>query len=169
MANSEETKLYYSIGEVSEMTGVETHVLRYWESEFPTFRPRKSRTGQRAYTRKDIDMALNIKKLLYEDKFTIKGAKTKLKDSLPVKVDSPAKSGGYPDKTTSLKTEPEEKQKESLSLFSDAVETKKKNLNQLVFGAIEQHAETQLCDKEFLTAMRSKLVKISNAIKKMVI
>lgn len=72
-------KLYYSIGEVKELTGVEPHVLRYWESEFPTFRPRKNRNGQRAYSKKDIDLIMNIKRLLYDEKFTIKGAKSKLK------------------------------------------------------------------------------------------
>lgn len=74
-------KLYYKIGEVSRITGVKPHVLRYWESEFKEIRPYKSRSLQRLYRRKDIELILRIKKLLYEDLFTISGAKRKIKDS----------------------------------------------------------------------------------------
>jgi DNA-binding transcriptional MerR regulator len=74
-------KLYYKIGEVSRITGVKPHVLRYWESEFKEIRPYKSRSLQRLYRKKDIELILRIKKLLYEDLFTISGAKRKIKDS----------------------------------------------------------------------------------------
>lgn len=74
-------KLYYKIGEVSRITGVKPHVLRYWESEFKAIRPYKSRSLQRLYRKKDIELILRIKKLLYEDLFTISGAKRKIKDS----------------------------------------------------------------------------------------
>ena len=72
-------KLYYSIGEVSEMTGLKQYVLRYWETEFPTLKPQKNRAGNRIYRQKDIDEILKIKKLLYEEKFTIKGARNQLR------------------------------------------------------------------------------------------
>ena len=72
-------KLYYKIGEVSEITGVETYVLRYWESEFDIVKPSRTRSKQRLYRRKDLDLILEIKKLLYEEQFTIAGAKKKLR------------------------------------------------------------------------------------------
>lgn len=71
-------KLFYKIGEVSRIVGVESYVLRYWETEFPFLAPRKSKSGQRVYTKKDIDLILQIKKLLYEEKYTIDGVRRKL-------------------------------------------------------------------------------------------
>ena len=71
-------KVYYSISEVSEMTGVKAHVLRYWETEFPTLRPKKNRAGNRNYRQKDIKAILVIRDLLYKEKFTISGARKKL-------------------------------------------------------------------------------------------
>ena len=74
-------KIYYSIGEVCSQTGLESHVLRYWESEFPQLRPKKNRAGNRAYREKDIDIINQIKRLLYEEQYSIAGAKKKLADS----------------------------------------------------------------------------------------
>ncbi|KIH77400.1 transcriptional regulator, MerR family [Geoalkalibacter ferrihydriticus] len=73
-------KLYFKIGEVSRITGVKPHVLRYWESEFGSFSPIKSRTQQRLYQRKDIELVLRLKQLLYEEGFTIAGARKKLRE-----------------------------------------------------------------------------------------
>lgn len=73
-------KLFYSISEVSKITGVESYVLRYWESEFKILNPQKNLGGQRTYRKKDIDVISKIKELLYEQKFTIAGAKKKLRD-----------------------------------------------------------------------------------------
>ena len=72
------TKLYYTIGEVSKMTGLETHVLRFWETEFAELRPRKNRAGHRAYMEKDIRIVERIKYLLKERGLTIKGAQQAL-------------------------------------------------------------------------------------------
>src|ERR1700689_365935 len=72
-------KLFFRIGEVSQLVGVEPYVLRYWESEFPGLSPKKSNTGQRMFRRKDVEMLLNIKQLLYDKKFTIEGARKALK------------------------------------------------------------------------------------------
>jgi len=72
-------KLYYSIGEVSQLTGLEPYVLRYWETEFPELRPRKNRAGNRMYTLEDIRLVFLIKKLLYVDKYTIEGARQRLR------------------------------------------------------------------------------------------
>jgi DNA-binding transcriptional MerR regulator len=68
-------KLYFRISEVSRLTGVKAYVLRYWESEFPRLAPRKSGTGQRLYRRKDVELVLEVKQLLYEKRFTIEGAR----------------------------------------------------------------------------------------------
>jgi DNA-binding transcriptional MerR regulator len=72
------TKLYYKIREACEIVGVEAHVLRFWESEFPALAPPKSKTGQRTYRPKDIELLLRIKRLLYEEGFTISGARKRL-------------------------------------------------------------------------------------------
>src|SRR5258707_13711603 len=68
-------KLYFRIGEVSDLVGVEPYVLRYWETEFPALGPKKSDTGHRMYRRKEVELLLKIKYLLYEKKFTIEGAR----------------------------------------------------------------------------------------------
>lgn len=68
-------KLYFRIGDVSKLAGVKPYVLRYWETEFPAISPKKSGTGQRLYRRKDVELILEIKHLLYEKRFTIEGAR----------------------------------------------------------------------------------------------
>ncbi len=73
-------KLYYRIGEVSRITGLKAHVLRYWESEFRVIKPYKAGSLQRLYRRRDLELILKIKKLLYEEGFTIAGAKRKIRD-----------------------------------------------------------------------------------------
>ena len=75
----ERRKLYYSISEVSGMTGLKAHILRFWESEFTMLRPRKNRAGNRAYTERDIRIVRAIKHLLYDEKYTIDGAKARMK------------------------------------------------------------------------------------------
>ena len=71
-------KLYFKIGEVSDLLGVEPYVLRYWETEFPQLAPKKSGTGHRLYRKKDVELLLRIKFLLYEKRFTIEGARQAL-------------------------------------------------------------------------------------------
>ena len=71
-------KLYFKIGEVARLTGVKPYVLRYWESEFTGLGPKKSGTNQRQYRRKDVELVLEIKRLLYEKRFTIEGARKHL-------------------------------------------------------------------------------------------
>jgi DNA-binding transcriptional MerR regulator len=73
-------KLYYSISEVSKITGLEQYVLRYWENEFEELKPAKNRAGNRIYTNKDIQVILKIKKLLKDEKYTIEGAKKLIKE-----------------------------------------------------------------------------------------
>jgi|TARA_Y100000389_G_scaffold173983_1_gene183556 DNA-binding transcriptional MerR regulator len=76
------TKLYYSIKEVSELTKLKPYVLRYWESEFSQLKPKKNRAGNRTYKQNDIDLIIHIKTLLYDKKYTIKGAIEELKSGV---------------------------------------------------------------------------------------
>lgn len=85
-------KLFYKIGEVSRITEVEPYVLRYWESEFPFLRPRKSSSGQRVYVKKDLELIIQIKKLLYDERYTIEGVRKRLGDG-PVNK-TPLSPGG---------------------------------------------------------------------------
>ena len=71
-------KMYFRIGQVSELTHTKAYVLRYWETEFPTLRPTKTRSGHRLYRRKDVETVLEIKRLLYQEGFTIEGARKQL-------------------------------------------------------------------------------------------
>jgi DNA-binding transcriptional MerR regulator len=99
-------KTYYSISEVCSQTGLEPHVLRYWETEFSQLRPKKNRAGNRAYREKDIELIQYIKDLLYEQQFTIPGAKRKLSGSRSADED-PAGPAPAPetDKIAHLKKE----------------------------------------------------------------
>jgi DNA-binding transcriptional MerR regulator len=76
----ERKRLYYSISEVAHMTGLKPHILRFWEGEFGFLRPRKNRAGNRAYNDRDIRVVQIIKYLLYVEKYTIEGAKTRFKN-----------------------------------------------------------------------------------------
>src|SRR5512145_1230848 len=83
-------KLFFKIGEVCEITDTQPYVLRYWESEFPALAPAKNSSGQRIYRRRDIETILRIKQLLYEEGFTIAGAKKRLEAELTGKADTPS-------------------------------------------------------------------------------
>lgn len=72
-------KLYFKIGEVASLTSVKPYVLRYWESEFKIISPKKSLTKQRVYSRGDVDLILEIKRLLYKEKYTLEGAKKRIR------------------------------------------------------------------------------------------
>jgi len=71
-------RVYYSIGDVCDLTGLKPHVLRYWESQFEVMNPTKNRAGNRVYRRKDIDLVFLVKRLLYEERYTIEGARQRL-------------------------------------------------------------------------------------------
>jgi DNA-binding transcriptional MerR regulator len=73
-------RLFFRIGDVAELAGLEAYVLRYWETEFPALKPKKSSNGQRQYRRKDVEVVLEIKRLLYDEGYTIAGARKALKD-----------------------------------------------------------------------------------------
>ena len=108
-------KIFFRIGEVCELIKVQPHVLRYWETEFPMLTPQKNRAGQRVYRRKDVEMVMRIRDLLYEEKFTIAGAKKKLLDEIrsnsprarasirepePPEVSAPQLTASQPQSTT---------------------------------------------------------------------
>ncbi len=104
-------KLYFRIGEVSRLSGVKPHVLRYWETEFPAIAPKKSGSGHRLYRRKDVELILEIKRLLYEERFTIEGARKYLSHRSRAKVSAkaPAKQeslfGADPDLVATIRAE----------------------------------------------------------------
>ena len=90
-------KLFFKIGEVCEITDTQPYVLRYWESEFPALAPAKNSSGQRIYRRKDIETVLRIKQLLYEEGFTIAGAKKRLEAELGGRGTTPSTMASLPD------------------------------------------------------------------------
>ncbi|MEK6775711.1 MAG: MerR family transcriptional regulator [bacterium] len=79
-------KFFFRIGEVSKLTSVEPHVLRYWETEFKSLRPKKNKAGQRVYKKKDVLLILSIKELLYKQKYTIAGAKKRIESEQDMSV-----------------------------------------------------------------------------------
>ncbi len=85
-------KIYFKIGEVCDLVSVQAHVLRYWETEFPMLSPQKNRSGQRSYRRRDVEISLRIKELLYDEMFTIAGARKKLQTEMR----DPTKLRGVP-------------------------------------------------------------------------
>ncbi|MFC1822274.1 MerR family transcriptional regulator [Thermodesulfobacteriota bacterium] len=82
MTQIPDDKRYFRIGEVSRILGIEPYVLRYWENEFPQIRPRRADSNQRTYQKKDLELIIEIKRLLYEEKLTIEGARKKLRRKL---------------------------------------------------------------------------------------
>src|SRR4051812_29407106 len=136
-------KIYFKIGEVCDLVGVQAHVLRYWETEFPMLSPQKNASGQRSYRKKDVEIALKIKQLLYKEMFTIAGARKKLQ--------SDARGGGQ--KTA---TEP-------TSTFAPVVASDGKA--QMLFDITpppsgEAHAELSSDQKEALRHVVSHLVEL---------
>lgn len=127
------SKLFFKIGEVCELTDTQPYVLRYWESEFPALAPAKNNSGQRIYRRRDIETILRIKTLLYEEGFTIAGAKKKLEQEMkeqvktgtstpPPEAVAAAGNGGLKDEILSIRAE----LKGILELI-DAHDSKRKN------------------------------------------
>jgi DNA-binding transcriptional MerR regulator len=114
-------KIYFKIGEVCELLDVQAHVLRYWESEFSMLSPQKNKSGQRSYRRRDVEIALRIKQLLYNEMFTIAGARKKLQADIregnkpkptlseksPAVMASPARTSGHVEAPMLFDTSPE--------------------------------------------------------------
>jgi DNA-binding transcriptional MerR regulator len=121
-------KTFYKIGEVCSLTDTQPYVLRFWESEFPQLAPNKSRTGQRIYRPRDVEMILEIKKLLYEEGFTIAGARKKLgMDSEMVRQPEP--SEGDPTPETMALMETQDELRASLSEILEMMESTDRKLD----------------------------------------
>lgn len=101
-------KLYYKIGEICEICGIQPHVLRYWESEFTTLSPTKNKSGQRIYRPKDLELVRTIKHLLYDQGFTIAGANKKLQESGREGVRESVADDGRAAELTAIRKELEE-------------------------------------------------------------
>jgi len=97
--DTEIKKLYYSISEVCQLTGLKSYVLRYWETEFRELKPPKNRAGNRTYRKKDIDIIIKIKELLYDKKFTIEGARNQL--AITPKISDSSEDEGTTEKSKS--------------------------------------------------------------------
>src|SRR5580698_2754406 len=112
-------KLYFRIGDVAKLAGIKPYVLRFWETEFPALGPRKSGTGHRLYRRKDVEMVLEIKRLLYEQRFTIEGARKHLETRPKPEA---AGASGKPAKRRSAKAAPTAPAKGQADLFGGGAE-----------------------------------------------
>lgn len=95
MVESNITKLYYSISEVSKITNLKQYVLRYWETEFPSLKPKKNSAGNRSYKQTDIDLIKKIKYLLYKKKYTIDGAREELTNKENININSKSNNEEY--------------------------------------------------------------------------
>ncbi|RII31713.1 MAG: MerR family transcriptional regulator [Geobacter sp.] len=91
MSNAFPDKMYYKIGEVAQIAGVRTSVLRFWETEFDFLKPDKSSTGQRLYLKKEVELILEVKRLLYTEKFTIEGVRKRITPHGKILVDNSAR------------------------------------------------------------------------------
>jgi DNA-binding transcriptional MerR regulator len=106
-------KLYYRIGEVARMAGVRTSVLRYWETEFAFLRPEKSRSGQRLYGKRDVELLLQVRRLLYDEKLTIEGVRKRFssrekpvdREEQPVHITVPVVPAGQMELLRSVREE----------------------------------------------------------------
>ena len=105
-------KLYFRIGEVAKIVGVKPYVLRYWETEFPILKPGKTPSRHRLYRRRDVETLLDIKRLLYEEGFTIAGAKKRLKDGQRLSDEAPPSQAGP---EASLPLRPDQQQRKILT------------------------------------------------------
>ena len=133
MARTQEipNKLYFRIGEVSDIVGVKPYVLRYWESEFQDIKPSKSKSGQRLYKRRDVELLVGIKRLLYDERFTIDGARKRLKEIPKSEEASSRQLDVFEEKAT--KVEKVEKSEAAASVADKKVLVKlKKDLESLL-------------------------------------
>lgn len=112
-------KIYFKIGEVCDLLGVQAHVLRYWETEFSTLSPQKNKSGQRSYRRRDVEIALRIKELLYNEMFTIAGARKKLQQEIR-EGNKPKPVEAEPEVTVSAPPAPKTKSRADAPMLFDA-------------------------------------------------
>ena len=150
-------KIYFKIGEVCDLVGVQAHVLRYWETEFPMLSPQKNRSGQRSYRRRDVEIALRVKHLLYDELFTIAGAKKKLQSEL--RESSKAYDSAIPNRITVLIGTQDEP-----TLFDDQIEI---GSGSLLANADDSTRTESLTDekREALRSLASQLLELREMLK----
>lgn len=156
-------KIYFKIGEVCDLVGVQAHVLRYWETEFPQLSPQKNRSGQRSYRRRDVEVALRIKELLYDEMFTIAGARKKLQ----------AEARGEAPKLKIVRPEPAEEVKapsanDTPGLFDNDLDIGDLELDENPVPAPAPHIASIMIDDERREALRtlaSQLLELREMLK----
>jgi DNA-binding transcriptional MerR regulator len=132
-------KLYFRIGEVSELLGVEPHVVRYWETQFPMLRPSKTSTNHRKYRRPDVEALLKIRRLLYEERFTIAGARQYL-EKVALEGERKAKEEANADPARrGLRLVPTSAERDPVQVIRDAMESLLRFLDE--DEALAAHAE----------------------------
>lgn len=149
-------KIFFKIGEVCDIVDVQAHVLRYWETEFPMLSPQKNRSGQRTYRRRDVEIALQIKDLLYEDLYTIAGAKKKLQSG----PRDPSKT-----KETEKAEEVEEKQPDLFIENESADETEVSVAAAPSSGVVNVGTENDEDKKDALKSLASQLLDLREMLK----
>jgi DNA-binding transcriptional MerR regulator len=160
-------KIFFKIGEVCDIRDVQAHVLRYWETEFPQLSPQKNRSGQRTYRRRDVEIALRIKELLYEDLYTIAGAKKKLqselRESSRLKIvhSEPAKQESYL-KAVRAPEPVEEAEPEIEDFETDEPEAE---FDETVEFAADEHYEIDDERREALKTLASQLLELREMLK----
>ncbi|MEO6589913.1 MAG: MerR family transcriptional regulator [Pyrinomonadaceae bacterium] len=164
-------KIFFKIGEVCDIVGVQAHVLRYWETEFPQLSPQKNRSGQRSYRRRDVEIALRIKELLYEDMFTIAGAKkklqTELRDASRLKIVHPEPNKNEPHLKAVKMPEPEDDDLDIEEYEPDFDEEKEVSATAEVSNKFENVTEYEFDDerREALKTLASQLLELREMLK----
>lgn len=175
-------KIFFKIGEVCDIVDVQAHVLRYWETEFPMLSPQKNRSGQRTYRRRDVEIALRIKELLYEDLYTIAGAKKRLqgemRDTNRLKIVRPEPAEQKEENSFEPNEADESNSKEERSYIKAVAEPKPIEEQELEIGDIEEEkeispgAETSEKDpeldeeqKEALKSLAAQLLELREMLK----
>ena len=164
-------KIFFKIGEVCDLVGVQAHVLRYWETEFPMLSPQKNRSGQRSYRRRDVEIALRVKELLYDDLYTIAGAKKRLQielreiTRLKIVPNEPVQKENFI-KEVKL---PEPPREEIFELDLDELDGFEEPEETVHFQPVAQHsAPVEVLDeerREALTSLASQLLELREMLK----
>lgn len=152
-------KLFFKIGEVCELVGVQAHVLRYWESEFPMLSPQKNKSGQRSYRRRDVEIALRIKQLLYKEMFTIAGAIKKLQAE--AREGNKPKIGSAEAATAAVTESPRPVRNNAPSLFDGQLDLEPP----LPFAAPAGQAEFSSDQREALKVLAAQLLELREMLK----
>jgi DNA-binding transcriptional MerR regulator len=165
----EEGKLYYSISEVCQITGLEQHVLRYWENEFPQLKPKKNRAGNRAYRAKEIKLIRYIKYLLYDELYTIQGAKRKIADASAPELEGqvnllgplPGIGAALPSQTASLPRRKKAKEAaETLQPVATTVSIAETALETLDVPVLELPRQEATVNRELLLNLKREMNEI---------